>query len=281
MPVRAPLALLRKGPVWRLVFAAVLAPVPAFAHDFWVEPEPAKVEGPTEVVVRLKVGHLDEVKEYERIPDRIRSLVHFAPTSTQAADVPGRAGEKPAGRIRVRAPGVHMVAYRSAHAFIEMSAPAFDDYLEHEGLTKVLAERRRRDAGDAREAYARYCKALIRVGDGDRGLGRRLGWPIELVAEPGLYGDSETIGFLLEFRGEPLAGARVDLMRLDDLREARTATTDAEGRVRFARPRGGRWMAATTHMETAPASLEAPPGTKVDPGPVDYESFWATLSFGL
>ncbi|MEM6559091.1 MAG: DUF4198 domain-containing protein [Myxococcota bacterium] len=255
-----------------IVLGASIVGLPArlaLAHDFWIEPSSFAIEPGLEISVRLKVGHEDDVKEWERKPERIVRLDAQSPGKAPPRPILGNEGDKPAGRVTLHEPGAHQLVYRSRHSYIEMPAEKFNAYLDHEGL-KAPRRARGETKEDGLESYARYCKALVRVGDGYEGASRRVGLALEFMPLQDRFDQSETLEFVLEFRGKPLVGARVDLLRLDDLTRSFHTITDNKGVVRFKNPGAGRWMVATTHMIAASAEIRG-----------DWESFWSTLSFLL
>ena len=254
----------------RAVAAALLmSSNSASAHDFWIEPETFTPRAETPLEVRLRVGHEDELRSVARKPERIIRFEAVDPAG-RAVAITGEAGQEPAGRVILSKPGVHTLVFQSNHAYIELEADKFDDYLEHEGLTEILAGRRASKRGPGRESYARYCKSLVRVGESEAGFDRTLGLPLELTALASPF--DGPLRFRLDFRGQPLAGARVELMRLDNLTQSQTSKTNAKGEVRFEKKRlePGAHMVAVTHMVPAKPPVKG-----------EWESFWGTLSFEL
>ncbi|MEM6368869.1 MAG: DUF4198 domain-containing protein [Myxococcota bacterium] len=237
---------------------------PAWAHDFWIEPSAFSTDGPSSIDVRLKVGHHDDVKAVARKPDRILRFETVGPDGSRQP-VLGEAEAEPAGRVQLMAPGFHSLVFESNHAYIELSADKFANYLEHEGLTQILALRDGSD-GPGKESYARYCKSLVQIGEGSAGWERDLELPFEFIAlrRP----ESRKLVFRLEFQDQPLADARVELLRLEDLTQSVSTQTNAKGVLRFKNLEAGRYMLAATHMVPAKAPVKG-----------DWESFWATVSF--
>ena len=104
--------------------------------------------------------------------------------------------------------------------------------------------------------------------DGDRALG----FPLELIAESNPYrlADGETLALRLLYDGRPLAGALVEAVPLEGAMTPLRTRTDDAGGASFSLPRRGAWLVTTVHM------VEAPEGSGVD-----WESFWASLTFEL
>jgi uncharacterized GH25 family protein len=187
----------------------------------------------------------------------------------------GRDGADPAGFLRVAAPGLLVVGYRSNPSTVELAAEKFNQYLKEEGLDTVAALRARRNETGmkAREMFSRCAKSLVSSGlatnrDGDR----RLGFPLELVAERNPYTlpADQDLPVLLTYETQPLAGVLVVAMNRSNPSAKLSARTDREGRVRFRLPKDGMWLIKAVHMIPAPVGANA-----------DWTSFWASLTFEL
>jgi hypothetical protein len=234
-----------------------------------VHPERFSVEPGAAVKVRLAVGHGDDVKTVARKPDRIE---RFESVGAEAArPLTGAPGDDPAGKLDTDGlAGAQLLVYASNHAYIELEPPAFERYLAHEGLARIVNARAERGETKkpGRESYARSSKALLTVGAPGEGFDRVLGLPIELVPVDDPRRPKAPLRFRLLFEGAPLAGARVDLMPLDDLHDVTAANTDAKGEVRFAAPEPGSYLVAATHMVRAEPPVRG-----------DWRSEWATFTF--
>lgn len=264
---------------WTCVFAwlglAGTAPS-ASAHDFWIEPSAFQLQTGERISVGLCLGDHFEGWSVARNVTRIETFVAIGPAGQQP--IVGRDGSDPAGIARLTAPGVYVLGYRSNHAFTEMQAPRFEEYLKEKGLEKIVALRKERGASHrkAREAYSRYAKSLIRVGDATGGAGDRpVGFRLELVAESNSYDSYEKRSgnehsFHLLFDGMPLEGALVTATRRNAADSKVRARTDADGRARLLLREAGVWLITSVHMVEAPQSIAA-----------EWESLWASLTYEL
>lgn len=253
--------------------ATLWAGTTASAHDFWIEPSTFQLEIEERVSVGLCLGDRFEGRSVARNASRIETFVAIGPAGQQP--IVGRDGSDPAGIARLTAPGVYVLGYRSNHAFTEMPAPRFEEYLKEKGLEQIVALRKERGASHrkAREAYSRYAKALVRVGDATGGDGDRpIGFRFELVAESNPYEErsGNEHSFHLLFDGKPLAGALVTATRRGAADSKIHARTDAGGRARFFLREAGVWLIASVHMVEAPQSIAA-----------EWESLWASLTYEL
>ncbi len=110
--------------------------------------------------------------------------------------------------------GTWVAAISTAPRSIEMTAAAFNTYLEHEGILDMLDWRRENDQHrvDAVEKYSKHVKTIFQVGDKrSNDWEKALGYPIEFIPLNNPYdlntGDSLRIKLLLN--GEPLANQLV------------------------------------------------------------------------
>ena len=117
--------------------------------------------------------------------DRTSSVIRFV-AMTQLIDqfvvqaaagrkpLVGRPGADPAGLLRVDAPGLMVIGYRSHPSAVEQTAEKFNQYLKEEGLETIAALRARRgETGAVRELFSRCAKSLVLSGpvqpaEGDR-----------------------------------------------------------------------------------------------------------------
>ncbi len=253
----------RGGPAVALTL--LLAPAAA-GHDMWIVP-PDVAEAGDLIAVRLRVGHAGTDEPVRR---DARRIVRFT-ASGAGVEVPvtGLDGAE-VSYFRPSEPGLWALAYESTTATSRLPAARFTAYLEHEGLDEILRLRRQRgqEGEPGRELYSRSLKSLAPVGGAAAAGYGQLGLPLELVAEalPEAADTAETVVFRLMLRGEPLAGALVDVRHLDHTRPHSAGRTDAEGRVSF-RLGPGSWLAAAIHMEAA----ESPEA--------DWRSLFHTLTF--
>ena len=214
----------------------------------------------------LKVGMNLVGDPIPRVPALIKE---FVVEGEQRKAIRGRDGADPAGFLRP-ASGLQVVGYFSNPSRIELPAEKFNAYLEEEGLDSILALRKQSDA-PGRELYSRCAKSLVLSGspselDGDR----RLGFPLELVAERNPYAlrGGQDLPVLLLWQGRPLEGALVVAINRAFPADKLAARSDRDGRVGLRLKPGGMWLIKAVHMVAAPAGADA-----------DWQSYWASLTF--
>ncbi|MFO0933962.1 MAG: DUF4198 domain-containing protein [Planctomycetota bacterium] len=258
--------------------ALLALPLPALAHDFWVEAAPATADAGALVRLHLRVGEAYEGEPVTRNAERIERFALV----TADGDVPivGQEGADPAGLLRPTDAGLHLVVYRSRRTSIELPAAKFEAYLREEGLDAVIAARKAAgtSAMPGREVYSRCAKSMFRTrgpaAAGPRGPEPRFdhatGLRLELIpdADPTTSAGRGALPLRLHLDGAALAGALVVARPKADPSAERRARTDAEGRVRLELDRPGPWLVTSVHMLAAPKDTGA-----------DWESLWASLTF--
>ncbi|HEY1337738.1 MAG TPA: DUF4198 domain-containing protein [Bryobacteraceae bacterium] len=246
----------------------LLAAVPLFAHDMWIEPTTFFPAAGQIVGAKLLVGQ-DLLGD--PLPRQTSLVKEFVVEDAEGRKpLVGRDGSDPAGYLRVASPGLLVVGYFSNPSAVELPADKFNQYLKDEGLDAVAAQRARsnQSGAKARELFSRCAKSLLLSGSpAAKQADRQLGFTLELVAERNPYSmhPGEQLPLRLTYHDRPLAGALVVAM---NRAERVSARTDAEGRVRLPLRSGGMWMIKAVHMIPAPAGSNA-----------DWQSYWASLTF--
>jgi Domain of unknown function (DUF4198) len=255
-----------------LVLVVQMVGATLLAHDMWIEPTTFTPEPGDIVGARLRVGQ-DFIGDPLRRDD---ALIDQFVVQAAAGRKPlvGRPGADPAGLLRVDAPGLMVIGYRSHPSTVEQTAEKFNQYLTEEGLEAIAALRARRgETGAVRELFSRCAKSLVLSGtvkptEGDHALG----FTLELVAEKNPYTTTagQDLPVRLTYEGRPLADVLVVAINRNNPTEKLSARSDANGRVHFRLPQGGPWLIKAVHMIRAKADAQA-----------DWESFWATLTFEI
>lgn len=173
-------------------------------------------------------------------------------------------------------PGTYAAGISTLPRMIELGPEEFKEYLEHEGLEDMIAERKEKGLGDqgVREKYSKHVKAILQVG-GTRTdhFSKEFGYPIEFIPVNNPYtlkaGDRATFKLLLN--GKPLAGQGVHISSRNDgvnpFAKEIPSRTDDQGHVSFEITETGHWYVATIYMVESPEKE------------VEYVSNWATITF--
>lgn len=254
-----------------LAFALAL-PRALWAHDFWIEPESFRPRPGARVPLRLYVGQNFAGESIPYFPDRFERYAVVGPAGEQP--IPGTLGDDPAGAITPATAGLYVVGLRTRPDEVSFDTfEEFERYLRMEGLERnlVLGQQRSKPGKPIRETYFRCAKSLVAAGAPPvGGPDRVLGLPLELVAESNPYrpGSDRRLRLKLLYQGKPLDGALVVLSNKTAPLAKLKARTDRDGRVAFALPRGGVWLATSVHMIPAPFLSGC-----------DWSSLWASLTF--
>jgi uncharacterized GH25 family protein len=194
---------------------------------------------------------------------------------------PGAALED--GSLVLAQPGTYMVVLETDNrAQSHLPAIRFNDYLQVEGLTPALEERKRsqRMDADGSEIYSRHTKAIVQVGASEAHAAgssawvtQPLGLPLEIV--PGVSPYSEprppNLPVRVLYEGRPLPGALIKLTALEhDAEPFETHRTDAAGRATFTLPGAGNWLLNVIWTKALPKTSET-----------DFETVFSSLSFGF
>lgn len=180
--------------------------------------------------------------------------------------------------------GTYLAGVSTKPRMINLSAKDFNNYLEHDGVVDMLAQRKSKGEADmpAREEYSKHVKALIQVG-GKRtdDYKKILGYPAEIVPVQNPYDLSvgDTLAVQILWKGKPLANYPIYAggIHIEDPKPQRSgdhahedpARTDAKGIAKFWIDAPGRWYIRCIYME------------RVQMADKDYISNWATLSFEI
>ncbi len=210
-----------------------LFPAYTSAHEFWIEPVRFDISTTENLIANLNVGQHFKGNPQSFIPDKFVELSITDSRGNRA--VSGRLGELPAVNVPVQRAGLHILTYQSRpQSAVYEDFAKFERFATKEGNAWILDQHRRRGLSrrNVTEAYTRYAKALVQVGDA-AGADRIMGMPLELVLETNPYADStgEDVAVTLLWQGKGLASAQISVFRkyggCDATRS--TAVTEIDG----------------------------------------------------
>ncbi len=247
----------------------------AFSHDYWLQSKKSPLAIGQSTSIQLFVGdHFQpqserpfQAKMTPKLELRTRGgVVDLAKTCKE--------GQKPLVSVPGAKSGGHLIVLERDWSFIELEAEKFNNYLDHEGLSDALAQRRKSgEAGKpARERYRRYLKTLVQVGESrDETFRQEVGQRLEILPldDPTAPNSKKPVTVSVRFDGKPLANAAIfAYRRLGDKVTEQPKRTDSKGLAQFKVDGSGLWMFRLVHIRRV----------KDDPK-VDWESFWAAYSF--
>lgn len=245
----------------------------ALAHDFWLQPAQFKPDNGAVLGIQIRVGDGFPGESRPRDPTKLVQFFVVGPEGRE--DVAGVDGRDPAGLMRLKSVGVHVIGYASSPTKIELEGDKFDSYLKEEGLDHVIEERTKRGEirANATEAYSRCAKSIICCEHSNAAevWKKPVSFKVEMIpdADPYSWSVGSEASFVLLAEGKPVEGALVFLGGPKVERSARlSARTDKEGRVKFEIPDSGEWLLTTVRMERASEGED-----------VMWKSTWASLTF--
>ena len=270
---------MKKGlPRWIAISALSLtAATTLFAHDLFLLPQEFFIAPESLVIVRVLNGTFDK-SEAAVTAARIGDLSVVTPRGRTAPprDDWRASGDTAVFPVRVGRSGNYLIGLSTLDRTIRLEAKDFNEYLATEGSPAILLQRKRtgEDTLPARERYSKHVKALLQVGDTrSPSYGAVLGYPAELVPVRNPYalrrGEALRVRALLG--GKPEAGQLLFYggRKADGtLVRERSVRTDGTGVAGVRIAGSGEWYIKFIHM------------VKVSRDTVDYESKWATLTFG-
>lgn len=252
---------------------------PAFAHEMWIEPEQWQLQPGDTLTGDLIVGENFKGLRQRYNPDE---FVRFAIVAGEReTPVEGRLGDRPALSAPAGDDGLTVAVFVSNVLTTRYRDYAkFSNFVTHKALGGVLEAHDERGLArdDITEAYRRYAKALVQVGDG-AGEDRRIGLLTELVALENPYGPSVDDGVDVElwYEGATVANHQIEVFEKPaDGGDTRvfTLTTDAAGRATVPVRPGHAYLVDSVQMRVPEAALTAQNNAV-------WESLWASLTFRI
>src|SRR5688572_7118225 len=134
-PMRKPVPL--RLPRLLLPLALILAPPPATAHEFWIEPQQFRPAPGAKVPVRLLVGQHFKGNSIPWLGENYSSFYMADARGTES--IRGVLGDDPAVTLAARAPGRLWVVLRSVSYEVAYEKPGeFEAFLAKEGVDHLV-----------------------------------------------------------------------------------------------------------------------------------------------
>ena len=261
-----------------IVWVGTFAASGAAAHEFWIAPDPYRLEPGSEFSAQLRVGQDMSGAAYPYLSATIAEMRHWTEEGSQPIDA--REGDLPAiAGIDLEVPGLHRFSVATDPAYIVFDdITDFADYLAYEGLTPVVTMHRERGLAETEiaEAYIRNARSLIQVGPARADQkDAPTGMPYEITALTNPYlPDVSELDVLLQWQGNAESGTQISVFYLSPGGNVPDATvrsltlTDKHGHARVKIDQPGTYLLNAVHMEEADG-----------PGSVVWQSHWASLTF--
>lgn len=261
--------------------------VPAFwtafgasAHEVWIEPLNWQAAPSGAVQAHIRNGEYFD--GFDLTWNDRQTVRAEAWVQDDMSAIEGRLGDRPALATQAAQEGLLALLYQSGYRTIVYDDfEKFTAFVTEKGHAPSVLEQhaaRKLPETPVTEAYARFAKSLLAVGNG-AGSDSLRGMELELVAltNPYVTGDTAAMAVRLFYRGAPLAGNKVTVFeRAEDMSVTEIfLTTDADGRASFdVRPGMTYLVDSVVIREPSRALLAETPGAV-------WESLWASLTFRL
>ncbi|WP_300030055.1 DUF4198 domain-containing protein [uncultured Roseobacter sp.] len=252
------------------------APLPALAHEFWIEPQEYQVESGGTLVADLKNGENFKGSSLGWFDSNFTRFE--IATAEGILPVEGRAGDYPAMTLTAPGEGLLVVLHETTPARLTYREwEKFLKFAAHKDFPDAAAEHAARGWSQERfrETYTRHVKALVAVGDG-AGQDRPFGLTTEIVALENPY-DPDFAGPMqvqVLYKGAARADAQVEVFARDP---AGTVTvtltrTDDQGVAEIPVSPGYDYLLDAVVLRVAE-------GAGSDPDAPVWRTLWAALTF--
>lgn len=263
----------------RFLVTALLAALPltAQAHELWIEPTAYQIAPGDEIFADIRVGEDMDGPAYSFLPRDFRRFDLIQ--QGNVAPVEGRPGDRPALQQTSDAGGLITVVYVTNDLSLTYTDfEKFGKFARHKDFEWALDDHVSRGLSTDRfrEAYTRYAKSLIAVGDG-AGADSEAGLVTEIVALTNPYTDDLSQGMQVKVLedGAPRADAQVELFAKseDGTVEITLHRTDAGGIATLPVQPGLSYL--------ADAVVLRPVEPNDDNNGAVWHSLWASLTFAV
>jgi len=254
--------------------AVCLIVSPLQAHEFWIAPDNYRLPPDASITGELVQG---EHFSGSSMPYYQRRFHRFElRRGDDLVSIKGRDGDDPALDVAALGDGLHVIIHQTKLSLVTYETlEKFEDFLESKRLAWGIEAHRARGLPDKeiREAYFRYAKALVKVGNG-RGPDRPEGLPFELVALSNPYSEPDRLRVRLLFKDEPYADADLHLFHrtADGVAES-WYKTDAKGEAEIPLA-PGEYLLNAVHLQEASEKMTALFGAV-------WQTLWASLTFEI
>lgn len=248
------------------------------AHEFWIEPTSYRVgeQGHLEAYLRNGEKFVGSPSYYLSSETRRFDLV----SGDQITAVTAREGDSPALKMQAPQTGLTIVVHQKTTSVLTYSKwKKFQGFADHKDFPNVLERHRARSLSEDyfKEAYTRFSKSLIAVGDGV-GSDRITGLEIELVALQNPYTDDLSGGLkvIAYYQNAVHPDAQIELFEKspDNKVEITLHRTDDQGVVVLPVQSSHRYLVDTVVLREPSKELA---GEKS----VVWETLWASLTFSV
>lgn len=261
-----------------LTLGFLTASMGAHAHEFWIEPHEYRIEAGSALVADVRVGQEFIGNPQAFIPSQMNTFNITDANGTR--EVNGRIGDLPAVNMVLEQSGLNILNLFSTTSVLTWDEfEKFEDFVSLHGLEWVLESHTERGLPETgyKEAYTRFVKALVAVGNG-AGQDSFTGMFFELVAGANPYVDDVSGGMPITilFKGQPLPDMQVDLFFKDFEGELTrlSVMSDSDGRALVPNLGAGEYMVNVVHMII-------PFEEDIERTGVVWHSLWGAITYAI
>jgi uncharacterized GH25 family protein len=248
----------------------------ASAQEYYLIPERFTLPRAGDVKVGVTVGFFPESEFIPAVELFDRAILNSANGATSIANFE-KAGNKAVASVYVTAPGDYSIAMATQPAVLEMTANEFEKYLREEGLSGAIALRMLRGEGlfQTREVFTWCLKTMVRVGKSNGEFSNPAGLMLEFVpqSDPFAMRPGSKLPVQVMFGDDPGRGLQVIATSAKSSEPHNLGRTDDNGMITVPIDAAGPWLLHTVALD------RLPDGIKMGNKPVEWQSFWATLTF--
>ena len=248
------------------------------AHEFWLEPENYKVDEQSALEAYLRIGDDFEGSDIVYLSSNTTRFDLVSPD--QQNPVIARQGDSPALNMKAPQSGLNVVVHQSSVSVITYTKwEKFQNFADHKDFPNMLERHKARSLAEHyfQEAYTRFSKSLIAVGDGAGG-DKKTGLEIELVALQNPYTDniSEGMTVVAYYKNDIHRNAQIELFEKSSDGEVKTTIhrTDDKGLVVLPVRPSHRYLVDTVVLREPSKDLAKEKN-------VVWETVWASLTFAV
>ncbi len=263
-------------PILTLAFLATA--YGAQAHEFWIQPHKYRLDTESPLVADVRVGMDFGGNPLAFIPNTVNALNITDNDGTH--EIEGRIGDIPSINIQTSTDGLQILNLFSTSSRLTWDEfQKFDDFVNLHGMAWVLPRHAERGLPETgfKEAYTRFVKSLVAVGDG-AGQDHFTGMFFELVAGKNPYIDDISGGMPVTvlFKGQPLPNKQVDVFFRNTAGELTRLSVQSDNSGLAITPNlgDGEYMINVVHMIEPSSEDQERTG-------VSWHSLWGSLTFAI
>ncbi|MCP2620231.1 DUF4198 domain-containing protein [Candidatus Aminicenantes bacterium AC-334-K16] len=264
---------MKKGNIILSIFITGALVISLSAHDLWLVPQQFRLKPGEKVTILANTG-MDFPHSLNAVtPERIKQFFLWGPAGKKEITQYQVQGKSLVVSLSLPEEGTYVIAAALKPKEIRLTAEEFNEYLLHDGLTRIY--RLRQEKGllqkSAVEHYAKFPKTVVQVGLRlTSNPSQPVGLPVEIVplVNPYQLKEGDRLKIRVLFQGKPLAQAEVAWSYPGRGEEfAETTTTNNQGETVIPLEKAGPYVIRLTHMEWVRKPSH------------EWESFWSSLTF--